>query len=209
MKRLFSVILALTLAAGAGTATARNFDALGSLLGMASSSTGSFEPAPTRPQIDVGFSPNDGAEEMVLRVINSAQTSVRVAAYSFTSPTITQALISAKRRGVDVAVVADYENNFGGSCRSRGRCAGEHAIGSLVNAGIPVRVISKYSIFHHKFVCTDNKHLELGSFNYSAAANSKNAENANVLWNHPEVAKKYATKWNQYWNEGQEPPLRY
>ena len=37
--------------------------------------------APVGQQIEVGFSPNQGAEEVVLKVINSSTKSLRVAAY--------------------------------------------------------------------------------------------------------------------------------
>ncbi|WP_240462131.1 phospholipase D-like domain-containing protein [Burkholderia sp. Nafp2/4-1b] len=57
--------------------------------------------------IDVAFSPNGGVEQLIVRTIASAQRSIRVMAYSLTSPAIVRALISAHRRGVAVAVTVD------------------------------------------------------------------------------------------------------
>lgn len=48
-----------------------------------------------------------GATELVVKTIDSARQSVRVAAYSFTSKPIASALLSAHMRGIDVLVVAD------------------------------------------------------------------------------------------------------
>ncbi|WP_194713103.1 phospholipase D family nuclease [Noviherbaspirillum soli] len=165
--------------------------------------------APAGQQIEVGFSPNQGAEEVVLKVINSSTKSLRVAAYSFTSAPVVSALLAAHKRGVEVAAIVDYRNNFVEGCGDRGACKGKHAVATLANAGIPVRVIDKYAIFHHKFVLSDGKHMELGSFNYSASAATRNAENAMAIWNNPEVVATYAAKWNAYWSEARQPPLDY
>jgi phosphatidylserine/phosphatidylglycerophosphate/cardiolipin synthase-like enzyme len=165
--------------------------------------------APAGQQIEVGFSPKQGAEEIVLKVINSSTKSLRVAAYSFTSAPVVSALLAAHKRGVEVAVIVDYRNNFVEGCGDRGACKGKHAVGTLVNAGIPVRVIDKYAIFHHKFVLADSKHIELGSFNYSTSAATRNAENAMAIWNNPDVVATYAAKWNTYWSEARQPPLDY
>ena len=51
-------------------------------------------------RIEVGFSPEGSAQKLVLRTIDAATSSIRVAAYVFTSPDVTRALIAAKQRGV-------------------------------------------------------------------------------------------------------------
>jgi phosphatidylserine/phosphatidylglycerophosphate/cardiolipin synthase-like enzyme len=63
--------------------------------------------APTTSIIENGFSPDGGAEALVLKVINASETSIRLAAYSFTSPAVVRALLDAKKRGVDVQIVVD------------------------------------------------------------------------------------------------------
>src|ERR1035441_7996680 len=57
--------------------------------------------------IQVAFSPDRGATELVIRTIESAKKTVRVAAYSFTSKPIALALVADAKRGVDVKVVVD------------------------------------------------------------------------------------------------------
>jgi len=57
--------------------------------------------------LEVAFSPNGGCTDLVIKVINSAKTSIRVLAYSFTSAPIAKALVEAHKRGVDVQVVVD------------------------------------------------------------------------------------------------------
>src|ERR1700722_18654068 len=53
--------------------------------------------------VEVAFSPNGGAENLVLSAINGAQQSIRLMAYSFTAEAVVRALGSARRRGVDAA----------------------------------------------------------------------------------------------------------
>ena len=73
----------------------------------------------------------------------------------------------------------------------------------LANQGVPVRLNGHYAIHHHKFMVVDGQHLELGSFNYSAAAASKNAENALLLWRFPALAAGYQTEWQRLWDEAE------
>jgi len=61
----------------------------------------------------------------------------------------------------------------------------------LVNAGCDVRTIGAYSIHHDKVIIADRQTVELGSYNYSAAAASKNSENVLVNWNNPKLAEVY------------------
>ena len=144
-----------------------------------------------RASFDTGFSPNQGSLPLVIKAINSAQKSIHVAAYSFTSKPIAEALLAAKRRGVDVKVVADQKSNSGKYS----------ATTYLINNNVPVKLDDNYPIFHHKFIVIDGKTLETGSFNYSEAAASKNAENVLVLWNVPQIAASYDQEWSQLWNE--------
>lgn len=150
------------------------------------------------PSVQVAFSPDAGAETLVLRSIESAHASIRLAAYSFTAPRVVKALVDAKRRGVDVAVVVDMKNNLSDDRSGKSRAA----LNLLVNAGIPTRTISAYAIFHDKFAVIDGKTVETGSFNYSEAAAHRNSENVIVIWNSPPVAAQYLEHWTDRWNKG-------
>jgi phosphatidylserine/phosphatidylglycerophosphate/cardiolipin synthase-like enzyme len=62
---------------------------------------------PAAGTIEVAFSPNEGGEALVVKVIDSAKTELRVLSYSFTSAPVTSALLRAKKRGVDVRLEVD------------------------------------------------------------------------------------------------------
>ncbi|CAB3807994.1 hypothetical protein LMG28614_06710 [Paraburkholderia ultramafica] len=122
----------------------------------------------------------------MLKTIYGARQSIRVMAYSFTSPAVAKALLEAKRRGVDVAVTVDYRNNVKAAA----------ALGALAYAGVPVRVVRAFSMQHSKYVVCDET-VETGSYNFSQAAARFNSENVLVLSNHPEIARAYLDNWNQ------------
>jgi len=65
------------------------------------------EPIPAGASYEIGFSPNGDSLAVVLKGIQSARSSILVAAYSFTSKPIALALLDAHQRGVKVQIVAD------------------------------------------------------------------------------------------------------
>ncbi|AJZ56823.1 PLD-like domain protein [Paraburkholderia fungorum] len=145
------------------------------------------------PDLEAAFSPDGGAERLVLRTIYGAQQSVRVMAYSFTAAPVVKALLDAKRRGVDVAVTVDYRSNVDED-RS-GKAAA--ALRALVYAGIPVRVVRAYAMQHSKFIVTDRTTVQTGSYNFSQAAARVNSENVVVLSNQPEIAQAFLRNWSE------------
>jgi len=146
----------------------------------------------TSNTIEVGFSPNGTGLPLVLKTINSAKSLICVAAYSFTSKPVAEVLVKATKRGVKVKVVADAKSNTGKYS----------AVTYLANQGLDVNLNGKYAIMHNKFIVVDNKTVETGSFNYSAAAANKNAENVIVIWDNKDVASIYAKQCETLYSEG-------
>lgn len=150
--------------------------------------------APATAQIETGFSPEGSAERLVLKTIHASQKTIRLAAYSFTSPRVVRALTDARKRGVDVRVVADEKGTASKS--------GAAALNLLANAGIPVRTNGRYAIHHDKFIVSDGLHVQTGSFNYSQAAANANSENVLVIWHNAELAASYLRHWQSRFDEG-------
>ncbi len=160
---------------------------------------------PAAGSIEVGFSPRGGAEALVLRVIDSARSEVKVMSYSFTSSTVVAALLRAARRGVVVSLVADYKSNLSDDRSGKGRAA----LSALAEAGCDVRVISTYPIHHDKVLIVDRQTVELGSFNFSAAAARVNSENVLVNWNNPALAGVYLRHFERNWRQAEPFRPRY
>lgn len=147
--------------------------------------------------VDSGFSPEGSAEQWVYYAIDSAQSSIRLGAYSFTSREVVRRLIDAKDRGVDVAVVVDERSNVDEDRSGRSRAA----LNSLVKAGIPTRTLAVYQAAHDKDFVVDGRTVETGSYNFSDSAARRNSENAVVIWNCPVTAKLFLDHWQSRWNQ--------
>jgi phosphatidylserine/phosphatidylglycerophosphate/cardiolipin synthase-like enzyme len=135
----------------------------------------------------VYFSPKGGCTEAIVKNLDQAERYVLVQAYSFTSTPIAEALVSAHKRGVKVKILLDKSQRRGKGSK----------LGMLVDAGIPVSIDTKHSIAHNKVMIIDGVTVMTGSFNFTNAAEDKNAENLLVV--HDKVlAKKYRDNWNSH-----------
>lgn len=141
------------------------------------------------PSVSVAFTPGSG-EESVIDVINGARKTLNMAAYSFTSRAISDALIAAHNRGVEVLVVID--NKEGKARYSKAPW--------LVQHDIEVRYDNNYEIMHNKFIVSDGELVETGSYNYSSSAATRNAENVVVIKD-VSVANTFRTEFFRLWLE--------
>jgi len=141
--------------------------------------------------VTAGFSPGGTALNLILQFAGSARQSVDVAAYDFTSQPVAQALAASVARGVTVRLVADEK-------KSRDRWS---LVSQLACAGVDVRLNGMYSIMHNKFIVADGSAVETGSFNYTSSAEKRNAENALVIKDEPDIARQYQAEFNRLWNE--------
>jgi phosphatidylserine/phosphatidylglycerophosphate/cardiolipin synthase-like enzyme len=144
--------------------------------------------------IENAFAPDGGAEALVLKVIDSAASTIRLAAYSLSSPHVVDALLSARQRGVDVRVLVDARRNARKNSRA--------ALNRLAAAGIPTRVISRYALHHDKYIVADGVTVQNGSFNYTADAATANSENVIVVWHSVRLAQSYLAHWENRWASG-------
>jgi phosphatidylserine/phosphatidylglycerophosphate/cardiolipin synthase-like enzyme len=155
--------------------------------------------APSSATYEVAFSPARQSEDAILRFIMEAKRSVHVAAYSFTSKEIAQALLDAKARGVDVRVVLDRSQET----------AKYSAAMFLANHAVPVRVDGKYQLQHQKIVIVDGANIETGSYNFTASARDRNSENVIIIRNAPALAARYEANWVKMWEESVVMEKRY
>lgn len=152
----------------------------------------------TAMTVESGFSPDGSAETLILNAINSSQKTIRVAAYSFTSPLVVEALIKAKKRGVNVAVIVDHKQNIQMDPKGRGKAA----LNLLANAKIAVKTLATKNTQHSKYMVIDGLHVQTGSYNYSAAAARYNHENVILIRNNSALAKEYLNNWQELYEAG-------
>ncbi len=134
------------------------------------------------------FSPNGGCTQAVVDALNAAKKTILVQAYSFTSVPIAKALVDAKHRGVDVRVILDKSQRT------------ERYSGAtyLVNEGIPTFIDAAHRIAHNKVMVIDDQEVITGSFNFTKAAESGNAENVLLILHAPELAARYTANWKEH-----------
>jgi phosphatidylserine/phosphatidylglycerophosphate/cardiolipin synthase-like enzyme len=146
------------------------------------------EPPPPQtqslPPIQVYFSPKGGCTEAIVKEIDAAKTTILVQAYSFTGVPIAKALVDAHKRGVQIQVILDK------SQRSEKYSSADF----VLHAGIPTYIDAKHAIAHNKIMVIDASTIITGSFNFTKAAESSNAENLLVIRS-PELAAKYTANW--------------
>ena len=135
----------------------------------------------------VCFSPNGGCTETIVNQIAAATSEILVQAYSFTSAPIAKALTDAFKRGVTVAAILDKSQK-----RERYTSAT-----FISNAGIPTYIDSKHAIAHNKIMIIDKETVITGSFNFTKAAEEKNAENLLII-KAKDLAKLYIENWYKH-----------
>jgi len=147
-----------------------------------------FSLAQERPvSWEVYFSPNGECTDAIIRELNKAQNTVLVQAYSFTSVQIAKALLDAHTRGIRVEVILDK------SQKSQSYSSATF----LYNAGIPTKIDSQHSIAHNKVMIIDGETVITGSFNFTKAAEEKNAENLLIIHDKT-LASLYTKNWKEH-----------
>ncbi len=122
--------------------------------------------------------------EAIIGQLRNASNSVYVQAYSFTSAPIAQGLVEAHQRGVHVRVVLDESQ----------RTEKYSSADFLSNYGVETYIDSRHALAHNKTMIIDHRVVITGSYNFTRAAEEKNAENVVVLFD-PTLVKKYLVNW--------------
>jgi phosphatidylserine/phosphatidylglycerophosphate/cardiolipin synthase-like enzyme len=140
--------------------------------------------------LDTCFSPGN-CDQKLIRLIGTATRTLEVAIYSLTHTGISQAIIDAKNRGVQVRLVVDRSQSKGKSSQ----------VDALETAGIDLKIGNFKGIMHDKYTIVDETQMETGSFNYSENATVNNGENQLYL-NDASVIKRYEDNFNAMYKDG-------
>jgi phosphatidylserine/phosphatidylglycerophosphate/cardiolipin synthase-like enzyme len=133
------------------------------------------------------FTPGGNCTDAIVHAINDAKRTILVQAYSFTSAPIAKALLDAHKRGVQVQVILDKSQ----------RTEKYSSADFLANQGVPTMIDAEHAIAHHKVMVIDGETVLTGSFNFTKAAQEKNAENL-VIIRDPALAAQYAQNWDAH-----------
>lgn len=132
------------------------------------------------------FSPGGQCTNKIVSVIGSAKSSILVMAYSFTSPQIAKALADAFERGINVQILID-----------RSQLKEKYSqLAFLKDKGIPTFIDAPQGLAHNKVMVIDHRYVLSGSFNFTRAAESRNAENI-LFIDDPQLAQIYRNYWEE------------
>lgn len=137
------------------------------------------------PTYKICFTPGNDCTSLIVNTIASAKESIDIQAYSFTSAPIIKALIDAKNRGVNVFILLDKSNVSKRYSVTR----------TLENYNVPFLIDYRPAIAHNKIMIIDRKAVINGSFNFTKAAQQRNAENVMIVYD-KNVAQTYLDNFN-------------
>lgn len=138
--------------------------------------------------LGIYFTPPIGGASGIVKQIDASKKSIKVMAYGFTSINLAEALVRAKKRGVDVALIQDEKSSQNN----------REALQKLLDAAIEVRSDGKHAIQHNKVMVIDQDVVITGSYNFTNSAETRNAENIMIVKSEY-AARRYLDNWNHHW----------
>lgn len=140
----------------------------------------------TQPERDPDHS--SAPEELVIDAIDSAEGQIDIAIYSFTLPTIRDALLRAYGRGVQIRIVMESDN------------LDEPEVGALRAAGISVRSDERDHLMHHKFMVVDRSRVWIGSMNFTYSG-ARLENNSGIMILNEELAEDMLVEFEEMYLE--------
>ena len=147
----------------------------------------------------VQFSRSDRIPQTFVAAIDRTEKTLLLALYDLRLSEVADAVLRAKKRGVQVRLIYDESHAKPASPEAGAGPSPEYQ--ALVDAGVPTRLLKgagSFGIMHHKFAVLDGELLITGSFNWTRAADDKNFENA-VFKTDPELIAGFTRNWEWMW----------
>ncbi|MCM1338276.1 MAG: phospholipase D-like domain-containing protein [Muribaculaceae bacterium] len=129
-------------------------------------------------EIEVYFSPKDKASVRIRELLQGAKHYIYIPAFLITHSEITNELVQAKQRGVDIRIIID--------ANSTNMRNSKHSL--LRQSGILLKTENYAGKLHSKSMIIDDEYVIAGSMNFSNSGENKNDENLLVIKN-PKLAK--------------------
>jgi phosphatidylserine/phosphatidylglycerophosphate/cardiolipin synthase-like enzyme len=143
--------------------------------------------------VEVYYGPDDAPLDRLTTLYRQATRYLYVAVYGLTSPRAVEAMVEAKKRGVDVRLITDLKRIEDVKQRT--------ALHTLQLAGIPILVNAHDGLMHLKQVVIDDEVNASGSMNHTTSGNRYNDERLDVITDHAITTKareKFLAMWNDH-----------
>ena len=141
-------------------------------------------------KLEVHFAPDDGVAARLIELVETAESSLDVMAFAFTSDPIAQAMLERAAAGVQVRAVFDEDQaaNLGSQYET------------LLRAGMDARLDGSPDKMHHKVIVIDGAIVVTGSYNFSRSAEEFNDETLVILYDR-DLALLYETEFEKVFQE--------
>ncbi|MDR2220808.1 MAG: phospholipase D family protein [Methylobacillus sp.] len=141
----------------------------------------------------VMFTPGDDIAGHIIQAIRQARKQILVQAFSFTHDGIAKALIEAHNRGIEVELIAD---------KGQTEALRYGQVPGIARGGVPVWLDGDHQAAHNKVIVIDadtkNALVITGSYNFTRAAQGKNAENSVFISGDDALVRQYAANWQRH-----------
>ena len=138
---------------------------------------------------DIYFSPQDKSiTNAVLPLIRNAKNYIYIPTFVLTEKRVTEELIKAKNRGVDVKIILDALNASIKHSKHQ----------ELRNNGVLVKTENYAGKMHSKSMIVDDLYTIIGSMNFSYSGENKNDENFIVIKD-SKIAREYKSFFLHQW----------
>jgi phosphatidylserine/phosphatidylglycerophosphate/cardiolipin synthase-like enzyme len=149
--------------------------------------------------ISIFFSPKSNTyKNGIKELISNAKEYIYIPIFYLTHKALSQDLIEAHKRGVDVKIILD-------ATAARNKYSAHRY---LREKGIPIKVENFGGKMHAKSIIIDDKFFITGSMNLTKAGNSKNDENTLIVKNES-LTKQYKRYFLRLWREIPNKYLNY
>src|SRR5215510_15037868 len=141
---------------------------------------------------------NNGIDRFVTPVLQGAKKTIDVTSFDLNLPSVVNALVDAKKRGVAVRIVTD-ETNGTQTLKASDSPSGEQedTLKTLSDAGIPVVDGGRSNgLMHNKMIIVDGATLFMGSWNMSYNDTFRNDNNVLKIMDKTLIAN-YQAKFNE------------
>ncbi len=138
-------------------------------------------------RLDIYFSPDDHVQAALADLLNRAQSSIYFMAYSFTADSLGEIIRQKAAAGVEVAGVMETDqikSNVGTE------------FDPFRSAGLNVKRDGNPGLMHHKVMIIDRQIVVMGSYNFSASAETTNDENLIVIYS-SDIAAQYLKEFQR------------
>jgi len=144
--------------------------------------------------VEIYFSPDDHVQSAILPLLQNAQSSIYFMAYSFTADPLGEAIRQRAAAGVKVSGVMEADqvaSNIGTE------------YDPFRAAGLDVHLDGNSGQMHHKVMIIDGEIVVVGSYNFTASAETTNDENVLIIYD-SEIAAQFLHEFQRVYAVAQQ-----